>query len=449
LEEWGPLVPAVAQVWPKVTEYLDGAELERFESRALVALRALDAARALSPDGPDGSGEPDGSAEPTGQTAEAIDEAAREVAAVFEAHAPLGALLAAEFDGLAARQERFGPAAAPPHWVSWQRSLLVPVMYATDRQATVNAVSGEVSYGATRGELSYGEALVGIPDDHHVGAVEKPRLWRLRLRKDPATVVTLGATEESSPEEFTRQVRAQLDECDVRQALVFVHGYNVTFPDAAIRAAQIAYDLNFTGVPMLYSWPSKGVPLGYVADRDAADRSVPYFQEFLRRVLGETGVDEVHIVAHSMGNRVLTQALADFDSTSLPDGSGHLGQVVFAAPDVDAEVFRHRLPRILRQARGCTLYASSKDRALAASKGLADFARAGQAGSGIVVAPGLDTIDATELDTGLMSHSYVGDHRSVLSDVYGLLRQGLPPSRRFGLAPVAHPAGTYWAFQPQ
>ncbi|MGW3630996.1 alpha/beta hydrolase [Streptomyces sp. NPDC005122] len=441
MEDWGPLVPAVAQVWPKAAEFVRGEELERFESRVLVALRALEAAQDKA------------DANPRGEAAaltmgEAVDTAAREVAALFEGHAPLGALLADEFNALARRQERFGPAAPPPYFVSWQRALLVPVMYATDRAAQTTAATAETSYGAERGQLTYGDARVGIPDDHRTGAVEKSRLWHLGFRRDPAKFATLGATTTSSAEDFVHLARKRLDECENRQALLFVHGYNVTFHDAAIRAAQIAYDLNFTGIPMLYSWPSKGTVGGYLADQNSVTRSVPYFQEFLRRVLSETGVGEVHILAHSMGNRLLTEALADFDTTALPQGSGRLGQVMFAAPDVDAEVFRQRLPRIVRQAAGCTLYASSADRALNASQSLAAAARAGQAGAGIVVAPGLDTIDASALDTGLMGHSYVGDHKSVLSDVYGLLGQSLPPAKRFGLASLPHADGTYWSFQP-
>ncbi|MGW3215075.1 alpha/beta hydrolase [Streptomyces parvus] len=433
MEDWGPLVSAVTHVWPKAGEFLRGTELERFEARALVALRALDAAR-------DTSGEGFELAEN-----EAIHAAAREVAAVFEAHEPLGDLLAAEFDALLERQERFGPAPPPPDWVPWQRALLVPVLYATDRAAA----PGQSGFSSERGPLAYGELRVSIPDDHRMGAAEKPRLWRLRFRDDPARVATLGTVTTSTAHEFAQLARTRFAKVEDGQALVFIHGYNVTFPDAAIRAAQIAYDLNFTGVPILYSWPSKGAVRGYVADENSVSRSVPYFQDFLRHVLTETGVSEVHIVAHSMGNRLLTEALADLDTTTLPEGSGRVGQVIFAAPDVDAESFRQRLPRIVRQAKGCTLYASSADRALAVSSSLAAAPRAGQSGAGIIVAPGLDTIDATALDTGLMSHSYVGDHRSVLADVHGLLRRSLPPSQRFGLVSVPHTDGSYWSFQPQ
>jgi esterase/lipase superfamily enzyme len=37
-----------------------------------------------------------------------------------------------------------------------------------------------------------------------------------------------------------------------------VHGYNVSFDDAALRTAQLAYDLTFDCPAAFFSWPSKG-----------------------------------------------------------------------------------------------------------------------------------------------------------------------------------------------
>jgi esterase/lipase superfamily enzyme len=147
-----------------------------------------------------------------------------------------------------------------------------------------------------------------------------------------------------------------------------------------------------------------------------------------------------------MGNRVLTAGLVALD----PDEAARLGQVVFAAPDVDAQVFVQLAAKFPARAAGRTLYASSNDLALRASQALAGYARAGQSGDGIVVVDGVDTIDASELDTGLMSHSYIGDRTSILSDLYYLIRNGFRPAQRFGLREVAHPSGLpYWVFNPR
>ena len=372
MEEWGPLVAAVAGIWPKITDQLSDPELGQFEGQLLARLRVFDEARESAVrDVPTDATDPSETDDST-DAAEAVDSAARAVAAVFRARPPLGEWLTEEFDRLSGEQERFGPADPPPFWPVQVRSLQIPVMYATDRAGRTSK-AGPVTYGSERGRLSYGQATVSVPDDHRVGAVDKPRWWRLRFRPDPARDVLFSSAATMTADDFAEGVRRQLDQCAARNALVFVHGYNVSFADAAVHAAQLAYDLNFTGPVLLYSWPSKGSVLDYPADGDAARRAVPYFQEFLRRLLTRTGVDEVHVIAHSMGNRVLTDGLAGLDTTALPEGSGRLGHVVFAAPDVDGDVFRQLLPGILLQAGHSTLYVSGRDRALAVSRTLADF----------------------------------------------------------------------------
>ncbi len=443
LEQWGPLVPAVAGIWPRVLEHLSGQELSDLETEVLDGLRAHEQAC-----GKAATETP----EVTPETFDAVDITARSVEDALRSRPPLGAWLNEEFDRLADSRERFGPAAAPAYWTAFRRSLLVPVMYATDRaekRAEKSPRTYPGTYGSLRGDLSHGQATVSVPDDRAAGSVRKPRWWRLQFRPDPARDVVLEATEPSDADTFVERVRAQLDQGARREALVFVHGYNVTFADAARHAAQIAYDLNFTGVILLYSWASKGGVLDYPADGDAAARAMPYFRTFLTTLLTRTGVGDVHIIAHSMGNRLLTGGLAGLDTTALPEGSGRLGHVVFAAPDVDHDVFRDLLPAALRQARTCTLYVSGRDRALAVASRVSDFPRAGQAGTSVIVAPGLDTIDVTALGTDLLGHSYVGNHTSVLADLHALFRHGHGPEQRYGLARTPHPDGDYWSFQPQ
>jgi esterase/lipase superfamily enzyme len=122
---------------------------------------------------------------------------------------------------------------------------------------------------------------------------------------------------------------------------------------------------------------------------------------------------------------------------------------VFAAPDLDAARFARLAATFAGRATGCTLYASSNDRALRASQRWARHPRAGQSGPDIVVVAGVDTVDASELDTGLMGHSYYGDRRSVLADLFYVIRDGLAPAARFGLTAMTHPSGLdYWRFAP-
>ena len=95
-----------------------------------------------------------------------------------------------------------------------------------------------------------------------------------------------------------------------------------------------------------------------------------------------------------------------------------------------------------------TLYASARDRALQLSKRLHNFPRAGDLRDLVTIVDGMDTIDATAVDTDLLGHSYYADNRTVISDLFQLLRYGASPSERFGMHPMSAPGGRYWRFAP-
>ena len=122
--------------------------------------------------------------------------------------------------------------------------------------------------------------------------------------------------------------------------------------------------------------------------------------------------------------------------------------MILTAPDIDADVFRGLAAVMRRAARRVTLYASGRDEALKLSHRVHGYQRAGDTVPEIVVVDGLDSIDASAVDTGLLGHSYFADNRSVIADLYNLLRNGLPPEQRYGLLARQGRAGRFWAFVP-
>ena len=54
----------------------------------------------------------------------------------------------------------------------------------------------------------------------------------------------------------------------------------------------------------------------------------------------------------------------------------------------------------------------------------------------------------TLVDTSLLGHSYVGDNRSILADLFELIRRGTPPEGRFALKPTQRYGARYWLFEP-
>lgn len=330
---------------------------------------------------------------------------------------------------------------------------VVTVFYGTDRAAEKDPTVAPY-FGGERGQLSFGTAEVSIPTARPRGTIPRPSWLRLELNEDPALHVMVRAVTPRSRDEFLADVRAQLAGADRRTALIFVHGYNVSFADGLRRVGQLAYDLRtgeekeFPGLPMLYSWPSQANALRYLTDETNVRDSQPHFQEFLKLALTEAGVESVCVIAHSMGSRALLDCLGAFDTTTLPAGSAKLEHVILAAPDFDADTLGKLSKTLAGRARRYTLYASSEDLALAASRKVrSGLRRAGQSGDDILVVEGIDTIDASHVDTSLLGHGYFGE-RTVLSDIFALLRDGKSPDERYGLRPRIRIDRRYWEFAP-
>jgi esterase/lipase superfamily enzyme len=303
-----------------------------------------------------------------------------------------------------------------------------------------------VEYGGERGELALGTCEVSIPKDHRIGHLESPSVLRLDFREDPQRHVVLSEVRPQSADAFFSDLQACVAKSAQPAALVFVHGYNVKFADAARRTGQIAYDLKFQGAPIFYSWPSQGKLSNYTVDETNVEWTVPHLRQFLADVAARSGARQVHLIAHSMGNRALTSALRDLARE--PQGSRpRFHEVVLTAPDIDAEIFRRDIaPAIVGTAARVTLYASSHDEALELSKEVHGYPRAGDTEDDLVIVPGVDTIDVSAVDTSLVGHSYYGSNDTVLADIFDLLQENKPPDQRKWLRTQYLGALKYWIF---
>lgn len=324
---------------------------------------------------------------------------------------------------------------------------IVKTFFATDRNLTGKTKPDEM-FGSNRSNIAYGTCDVSIPRDHRTGELESPLIWRLEFREDPAKHVVLLDTVIYAKDKFFSNVTAHIRQSPKKNAFVFVHGYNVTFEDAARRTAQITYDLGFDGAPVFYSWPSQGNIPSYTVDEQNIEWAQTDLRSFLDDFFTYSEAQNIYLIAHSMGNRALTRAVASL-LTDKPALRNRLKEVILAAPDIDADVFKRDIaPELTAAGRSVTLYASSEDRAIAFSKTIHGYPRAGDSGQGLVVVPGIETIDATHVDTSLLGHSYYAEERSILSDMFNLICNDQRPDQRFGLRPVDAQIGRYWEFKP-
>ncbi|MNS95375.1 hypothetical protein D3C72_1296310 [compost metagenome] len=323
------------------------------------------------------------------------------------------------------------------------------VLFGTDR-GKLNP-GNKAIFGRDRSDIiHYGKCYVSIPFGHTLGAVERPEWKRFELRAKPEKHVVLLEVETSTREKFFSEVGNRIAESKKKQAFVFIHGYNVSFEDAALRTAQVSHDLQFKGAPVFFSWPSSGTLSGYTHDETKIDWATKDIKNFLKDFAENSGADEIHLIGHSMGNRGLTKALQELIVES-PILISRIAEIILTAPDIDSEIFKRDIAPALTVANTpVTLYASSDDKALLASKKIHGEHRAGDTSGGVLVMPGVETIDATGVDTSFLGHSYFSGTRTVLSDIFYLIGYGTRAAGRFGLVEVdAQTTKPYWKFAPQ
>ena len=312
------------------------------------------------------------------------------------------------------------------------------VWYGTNRLPILD--QGQVvEYSGERDDkIHYGKCKVFIPKSHKIGSIGSP--WWVRWIKRIDDRLKLRKISSLEAEPYWEDLRKVLSG-DRRDALIYIHGYKVSFDEAALRAAQIGCDLNLQGAMAFYSWPSKGALAGYLADSATIDASESFIREFLLDFYHKSGAERIHIIAHSMGNRGLLRAMERIVGMSESIGQVKFGQIFLAAPDVDAQVFRTLAGAYARLSERTTLYASEKDKALAISENLHDYDRAGFIPP-VTVVDGIDTVAVSEIDLTILGHGYYAEARDVLNDMNNLLTHDTPPGNRMGLRLSAQ--GRFW-----
>ena len=218
----------------------------------------------------------------------------------------------------------------------------------------------------------FGKTTISVPERHRVGNVELPssfavlgkRLYQQELDPEQHFVATsLKPLSVPSFVELLKRNTASSENLEP-SALVFIHGYNASFMNAIYRTAQLSWDMNFKGTTFLYSWPSAARTSQYLFDQASAQSSETHFREFLK-FIDQFGDGKVHFLAHGMGAALLMPVL---DRLSLHSKRGRppyqFGEVILAAPDMDAELLNEMCSRVRQIARGITIYPSASDKAL-------------------------------------------------------------------------------------
>jgi esterase/lipase superfamily enzyme len=125
-----------------------------------------------------------------------------------------------------------------------------------------------------------------------------------------------------------------------------------------------------------------------------------------------------------------------------------VGRLVLLAPDFDSQTFLELLPRLVPLVDGITLYASSNDTPLKASRQLNGYPRLGEAGEYLTVVAGVETIDVSAVGRyQILGHEYFHYHPLVSADLVRLLTTGEPAAQRPGLRPKTKGDEAYWEIE--
>ena len=161
--------------------------------------------------------------------------------------------------------------------------------------------------------------------------------------------------------------------------------------------------------------------------------------------LSQLPATDIYVVAHSMGNRIVGHALQARTDKGKP--TKNLRELLLAAADINADVFRTVIAPKLAAMQGTrtTVYASSSDIALKASKVMHGFRRVGETTGGVVTYPGIETIDASNESGALrdFGHFYVVDSPSVMKDIRSIIEKKVSAKLR-GLSEVGASPNVYW-----
>jgi esterase/lipase superfamily enzyme/ABC-type sugar transport system substrate-binding protein len=322
---------------------------------------------------------------------------------------------------------------------------ILHILYATNRTLLDEGrqnFSGEIDDE----RVHYGIAYVRVPEHHLFGHLEVTQQWD---NSGAQTSIFMLKKRQGMMED---KFKSTIVSSTVKTAVIFVPGFRNNFDDGLFRFAQIIWDGQLRDmIPVLFSWPSRGDIKDYEYDGEAAMTSVDKFEKLLMFLQNECHIENINIIAHSMGNRIIVSALAEL---SKHQEISPIGEVVLAAADVNRNIFAQNASLIEAAAHGVTLYTSSSDRALDISEDIAQMPRIGKVESdGPIVINGADSIDVTSLGDDIfgLNHGTYSDS-PVIEDIARLIRfRDRPPNirtPRIRSIPEGSEHPRYWKYSP-
>ena len=365
------------------------------------------------------------------------------------------------------------------------QSAISRIIYVTDRQ-TSTSEAGSLDFGDERSSvLRYGAAQVRIGKDESWGDLTraansdiKRKKMQVSLQsltpqsKFPSTplLFTVDAgiaafdpeeeqTFEAAREDFKSFIRGELANTIKKDVVIFIHGFNTSFEEALFTTNDIYHYSGRTSVPIAYTWPAgDGNIFGYFHDRSSADYTIYHLKEFFRSLMGMPEIDNIHVIAHSLGTQATTTALRELLIEARAAGENPLEKfnienLIMAAPDIDYGVVTQRLiaEKFAAGFGRITVYTNPKDKALSLSGLLQASMRFGkllpseEGERPKEIFEGVTNVSfiTVNADTpGISNHGYFVKNPSALSDIVTLINA--PSDAGSQVRPLKNLGGNFW-----
>jgi esterase/lipase superfamily enzyme len=285
---------------------------------------------------------------------------------------------------------------------------------------------GTLFNGERAAPLDFARVEVVVPPRHAPGEVE----WPSAAPGDPRTEFTVRSASYLNEEKaFVTALNAQLAlrPPGKRNVLLFIHGYNTLFAEGVYRFAQVVHDAKAPGVPVLFTWASRGKLGQYVYDTNSATTARDDLERTIRLVFA-SNAEQVNILAHSMGNWVTVEALRQIKISGRIPPMEKLGTVYLAAPDIDVDVFKSQMRRFGKPQKPFFIILSRDDKALGASRFIAGGeSRVGDdANEAELAALGAVVVDLTDLKSGdSTGHDKFAKLAQVAPEMHLVLQRGV------------------------
>ena len=341
------------------------------------------------------------------------------------------------------------------------------LLYITNRNPIVSE-NGSIAYGEERHHsLGFGAVHVYGNDASGYNIGETSEIGR--FPNTPYTLEKHGDyyTRSSSimvkhikaAKAFREELSRRVSSSKSKEVIIFIHGFNNTFDDAIKSSAHVCNDFEKNDfVCVVFTWPAggfRGAFMGYNYDRESGEFSVPDLRKSIRMIADTLGVRKIHLIAHSRGTDVLSSAFIQlgmeaYGQKSYTAKRFKIENIVLAAPDIDIDVAYSRIRGVTSDPElpfggkanyqaafypekiQLTVYASEKDMALDAAKGMfGSEARLGQVSAddhGMAEMLAHRSDGAAEFisvndQADLIGHNYFLSNNFVCKDIVAIIKE--------------------------